>query len=112
GSAGAPARSVALWDMRQTTMRTTTRATARTTSRATGAAPAAVSFRHTAKSFGPVRAVTGLDLDIPRGETVALLGRNGAGKSTAISLLLGLDEPDAGTVRLFGESPERAVRSG
>ncbi|WP_371619163.1 ABC transporter ATP-binding protein [Streptomyces sp. NBC_00454] len=74
--------------------------------------PAAVSFRHTAKSFGPVHAVAGLDLDIRRGETVALLGRNGAGKSTTISLLLGLDEPDAGSVRLFGESPARAVRSG
>ncbi|CAM5653750.1 ABC transporter ATP-binding protein [Streptomyces avidinii] len=76
------------------------------------AKPPAVSFRHAAKSFGAVRAVTGLDLDIRCGETVALLGRNGAGKSTAISLLLGLDEPDAGSVRLFGESPARAVRSG
>ncbi|MFE2283683.1 ABC transporter ATP-binding protein [Streptomyces sp. NPDC059443] len=76
------------------------------------AVPPAVSFRHTAKSFGSVRAVAGLDLDIRRGETVALLGRNGAGKSTAISLLLGLNEPDAGSVRLFGESPAHAVRSG
>lgn len=80
--------------------------------RAADAVPPAVSFRHTAKSFGPVHAVAGLDLDIRRGETVALLGRNAAGKSTAISLLLGLDEPDAGSVRLFGGSPGRAVRSG
>ncbi|WP_330335311.1 ABC transporter ATP-binding protein [Streptomyces sp. NBC_00536] len=71
-----------------------------------------MSFRHATKSFGPVRAVAGLDLDIPCGETVALLGRNGAGKSTAISLLLGLNQPDEGSVRLFGESPERAVRCG
>ncbi len=36
---------------------------------------------------------------------MALLGRNGAGKSTAIGLLLGLDEPDDGRVELFGGPP-------
>ncbi|MEU3059846.1 ABC transporter ATP-binding protein [Streptomyces subrutilus] len=75
-------------------------------------APPAVRFRHVAKSFGAVRAVSGIDLDVRAGETVALLGRNGAGKSTTVSLLLGLDTPDAGSVRLFGEPPERAVRDG
>ncbi|TRV82156.1 ABC transporter ATP-binding protein [Streptomyces sp. 130] len=59
-----------------------------------------------------VRAVDGIDVRIGRGETVALLGRNGAGKSTAISLLLGLDEPDEGAVRVLGRSPGRAVRAG
>lgn len=48
------------------------------------------------KTFGragrSVRAVDGIDLSIGRGETVALLGRNGAGKSTTIGLLLGLNE--------------------
>ncbi|MFD8983594.1 ABC transporter ATP-binding protein [Streptomyces sp. NPDC059564] len=72
----------------------------------------AIRFRHVAKSFGAVRAVAALDLDVRRGECVALLGRNGAGKSTAISLLLGLDEPDAGSVRLFGGTPAEAVRAG
>ncbi|MDX3849604.1 ABC transporter ATP-binding protein [Streptomyces sp. AK02-01A] len=72
----------------------------------------AVSFTGVVKSFGTVRAVDGAGLDIPRGETVALLGRNGAGKSTAIGLLLGLDEPDAGAVRLFGRPPARAVAAG
>jgi ABC-2 type transport system ATP-binding protein len=72
----------------------------------------AVSFTHVVKTFGTVRAVDGADLDIPRGETVALLGRNGAGKSTAIGLLLGLDEPDSGTVRLFDGPPEKAVIAG
>ncbi|MDF6021442.1 ABC transporter ATP-binding protein [Streptomyces sp. JH34] len=59
-----------------------------------------------------VRAVDGIDLTVGRGETVALLGRNGAGKSTAIGLLLGLDVPDSGTVRLLGRTPDRAVRAG
>ncbi|MBO1333178.1 ABC transporter ATP-binding protein [Streptomyces sp. VRA16 Mangrove soil] len=72
----------------------------------------AVSFTGAVKTFGDVRAVDGLSLRIGAGETVALLGRNGAGKSTTISLLLGLDEPDEGTVELFGAAPEAAVRAG
>lgn len=71
-----------------------------------------MSFAGVVKSFGAVRALDGIGLEIRRGETVALLGRNGAGKSTALSLLLGLDEPDEGRVRLFGDSPARAVRAG
>ncbi|MEU6367193.1 ABC transporter ATP-binding protein [Streptomyces sp. NPDC046931] len=74
--------------------------------------PPAVSFTGAVKTYGAVRAVDGIDLEITPGETVALLGRNGAGKSTAISLLLGLREPDEGTVELYGTPPERAVRAG
>lgn len=55
------------------------------------------------KSYDKTQALDGVDLQIRRGEVLALLGQNGAGKSTAISLLLGLQQPDAGTVRLFGE---------
>ncbi|WP_242587693.1 ABC transporter ATP-binding protein [Streptomyces sp. MST-110588] len=71
-----------------------------------------MSFRGAVRTYGDVRAVDGLDLEIRRGETVALLGRNGAGKSTTISMLLGLLPPTSGTVRLYGEDPERAVRRG
>jgi ABC-2 type transport system ATP-binding protein len=73
-----------------------------------------VSFAGVVKTFGAgaVRAVDGVDLEIARGETVALLGRNGAGKSTAISLLLGLREPDEGRVELFDAPPEESVRAG
>jgi len=71
-----------------------------------------VSFTGAVKTFGAVRAVDGIDLEMAAGETVALLGRNGAGKSTAISLLLGLNEPDEGSVALFGGRPEEAVRAG
>ncbi|MGD6745784.1 ATP-binding cassette domain-containing protein [Streptomyces sp. BH106] len=79
----------------------------------TDAAPApAVSLTGAVRAFGDVRAVDGLDLEITPGETVALLGRNGAGKSTAIGLLLGLDEPDEGRVELFGTAPTAAVRDG
>ncbi|MER5649788.1 ABC transporter ATP-binding protein [Streptosporangium sp. NPDC002524] len=72
----------------------------------------AVSLRDVTKRFGAVRAVDGLSLDIPAGQTVALLGPNGAGKSTTIGLLLGLLAPGSGTVRVFGDSPENAIRSG
>lgn len=77
---------------------------------------AAVVFTGAVKTFGragrSVRAVDGIDVRIGRGETVALLGRNGAGKSSTISLLLGLNEPDEGTVRVLGRSPGQAVRAG
>jgi len=58
------------------------------------------------KHFGPVTALDGLSLAVNRGEMLALLGRNGAGKSTAISLLLGLQRADKGAALLFGEEPQ------
>ena len=61
---------------------------------------------------GPVHAVRGIDLSIALGETVALLGPNGAGKSTTIDLMLGLAQPDAGRVSLFGGEPSAAVQAG
>lgn len=58
-------------------------------------------------NYGKLRALDGINLEIRRGQLVSLLGPNGAGKSTAISLLLGLLRPDQGTVRLFGDDPQR-----
>ncbi|MEE4543711.1 ABC transporter ATP-binding protein [Streptomyces sp. V4-01] len=72
----------------------------------------AVRLAQVRKKFGAVPALDGLDLTLAAGETLALLGRNGAGKSTAINLLLGLDEPDAGRVELFGGPPHAAVAAG
>lgn len=59
------------------------------------------------KSFGPIRAVDGLSLEIRRGEVFGLLGPNGAGKSTTISICIGLLEPDSGTVELEGVGSPR-----
>ena len=61
---------------------------------------------------GPVHAVREIDVAIAAGETVALLGPNGAGKSTTIDMLLGLAQPDAGEVSVFGRSPADAVAAG
>jgi ABC-2 type transport system ATP-binding protein len=72
----------------------------------------AVRLTGVAKAFGALRAVDGVDLAIGRGETVALLGPNGAGKSTTINMMLGLLEPDAGRLEVFGSTPTKAVRAG
>jgi ABC-2 type transport system ATP-binding protein len=64
------------------------------------------------KSYGPVRAVRGIDLVIAPGETVALLGPNGAGKTTTIDMMLGLTRPDEGRASIFGVPPAAAVRDG
>jgi ABC-2 type transport system ATP-binding protein len=72
----------------------------------------AITFTAVAKSYGSVRAVETLDLEIASGQAVALLGPNGAGKSTSIGMLLGLVRPSAGTVTVFGDTPDAAVRTG
>ncbi|MCF3102723.1 ABC transporter ATP-binding protein [Streptomyces roseoverticillatus] len=71
-----------------------------------------VSFENVSKSYGTVRAVADLDLQLYPGETVALLGPNGAGKSSTLDLLLGLRNPDAGRVELFGTTPQQAIAQG
>lgn len=75
------------------------------------AEPIAVLDRVT-RRFGAVTALDELSLEIRSGETVALLGANGAGKTTAVETLLGLIEPDAGTVGLFSGPPRQAVEAG
>ncbi|PSJ25116.1 sulfate ABC transporter ATP-binding protein [Streptosporangium nondiastaticum] len=71
-----------------------------------------VSFENVSKNYGAVRAVADLDLQLYPGETVALLGPNGAGKSSTLDLLLGLRNPDAGRVELFGTTPRQAIAQG
>jgi ABC-2 type transport system ATP-binding protein len=60
------------------------------------------------KRFGDVTALDRVSLAIGEGDVLALLGGNGAGKTTAIALLLGLRVPDEGRVHLFGRDPRRA----
>jgi lipooligosaccharide transport system ATP-binding protein len=54
------------------------------------------------KKYGGTEVVRGLDLDVRRGECFGLLGPNGAGKTTTLRLLLGLIEPDGGSIELAG----------
>ncbi len=57
------------------------------------------------KRYGDIEALAGLDLVLRRGEVLALLGSNGAGKTTAVSVMLGLVEADAGEASVFGRPP-------
>jgi ABC-2 type transport system ATP-binding protein len=59
------------------------------------------------KTFGPTRALDGLDLTVNTGEVHGFLGPNGAGKTTTIRILLGLLRADAGTARLLDGDPWR-----
>src|SRR5947209_4997280 len=51
---------------------------------------------------GPVHAVNGIDLEIPRGESFGLLGPNGAGKTTTVEIMEGLNTPTSGEVEVLG----------
>jgi ABC-type sugar transport system ATPase subunit len=62
-----------------------------------------VSLRGVSKSFGPVQALTNVDLDIPAGVVTALAGDNGAGKSVLIKTIAGLWEPDGGQILWEGK---------
>ena len=62
----------------------------------------AIEARGLTRSFGPVRAVDGLDLSVRRGEVFGFLGPNGAGKTTTIRMLATLLAPDAGEARVGG----------
>lgn len=63
--------------------------------------PLAVEARGLHKSFGPVKAVRGVDLALPRGQVYALVGPDGAGKTTLIRLLCGVLHPDQGSIRVL-----------
>ena len=63
---------------------------------------AAILVRDLKKSYGPVAAVNGVDLEVPSGSFFGFLGPNGAGKSTTIRILTGLIPADSGTVEILG----------
>jgi D-xylose transport system ATP-binding protein len=59
-------------------------------------------LRGVSKNFGPVQALSGVDLDVPAGQVTALAGDNGAGKSVLVKCIAGIHPPDAGEVRWDG----------
>ena len=67
-------------------------------------APAALALSAVRKSFGEVRALDGVDLVVPSGGFVCLVGASGCGKSTLLNLVAGLDSPSGGTVEAVGRT--------
>jgi sulfonate transport system ATP-binding protein len=66
----------------------------------------AVSARGLGKTFGDKTVLRGLDLDVPAGQFLAIVGRSGCGKSTLLRLIAGLDAPDSGRIA-WGANGER-----
>ena len=64
-----------------------------------------VTVRGLRKAYRSRVVVDGLDLDVPAGEIVGLIGANGAGKTTTVECIQGLRRPDAGTLRVLGYDP-------
>jgi ABC-2 type transport system ATP-binding protein len=62
----------------------------------------AIVYKNVLKSFGSLKAVNNISLNIPEGEFFGLLGPNGAGKSTMINMLAGLAKPTQGTISVMG----------
>ena len=73
----------------------------------TSSGPPLVEMTGVEKRFGTTRALRGVGLTLSAGECLGLVGRNGAGKSTIVSILSGLAEPDAGEVRFAGQPAPR-----
>jgi ABC-2 type transport system ATP-binding protein len=76
------------------------------------AEPLAIELQGLHKSFGSVEAIKGVNLSVAAGEVVAFLGPNGAGKTTTIDVILGLSQPTAGQVSVFGMQPRQAISRG
>lgn len=62
-----------------------------------------LSIRGLEKHYGSKRVLQGIDLDVYKGQIIGYIGANGAGKSTTVKIILGLEERSAGTIKIFGE---------
>ena len=62
------------------------------------------------KAFGPKRVLSGVDLKIPAGQSLVVIGGSGTGKSVMLKCILGLVTPDSGTIRLDGQDVTRLER--
>jgi phospholipid/cholesterol/gamma-HCH transport system ATP-binding protein len=68
-----------------------------------GSAPV-VAVESLRKTFGSHMVLNGISLSVNRGETLAVLGRSGTGKSVLLRLIIGLETPDSGSIRIYGQN--------
>src|SRR5580698_3729945 len=62
-----------------------------------------VAVENVYKSFAGFKVLNGINLRVNQGETLAVLGRSGTGKSVSLRLIIGLDTPDSGCIRIHGQ---------
>ena len=67
-----------------------------------------ICFQKVFKSFGDTEVLNEADFDIETGEPLCIVGPNGGGKTTLLKLILGLEEPDAGSILVMGDSPRKS----
>jgi phospholipid/cholesterol/gamma-HCH transport system ATP-binding protein len=79
-------------------------AAATTAAATTGAATPMIAVRSLTKSLGAQEVLRGVDLDVAKGETLAIIGRSGGGKSVLLKNLIGLMQPDAGEIWVDGQN--------
>ncbi|HAI31776.1 MAG TPA: ABC transporter ATP-binding protein [Thalassospira sp.] len=72
---------------------------------------AKISLRNVHKSFGPKKVLQGVDLDVAKGESVAIIGGSGTGKSVTLKCVLGLLTPDQGSIKVDGVEMTTASRT-
>lgn len=70
-------------------------------------APTVISIKDLKKSFGALSVLNGIDIDLQKGENVAVLGRSGSGKSVLIKIISGLLKPDSGLVKVLGQEVDK-----
>src|SRR5580693_2795879 len=71
--------------------------------RGNSAGDSAIVLENLHKSFGRQKVLNGINLKIARGETFVVLGRSGTGKSVLLKLIVGLQRPDSGSIRIHGQ---------
>ena len=83
-------------------MQTTDQITTKTKAADNDSAPA-IAVKDLHKSFGDQKVLHGVSLSVGRGETLAVLGRSGTGKSVLLRIIIGLQKPDSGSVHIHGQ---------
>jgi putative spermidine/putrescine transport system ATP-binding protein len=73
--------------------------------------PLAVQFTQVSRTFGEVKAVDQVSIDIEDGEFFSMLGPSGSGKTTCLRLIAGFEQPSSGSIRIHGAKPPACRRT-